>query len=104
MININLFLKIVLYLIGFSGILGLIRAIIGPRFTDRIVGINMIGTNGIIFTCILSVYLHEAFIMDVALVYALLSFLAVIILCRVVILHHKGRLMHMSDKEKKKYD
>jgi len=104
MIDTNTFLKVVLYIMGFCGILGLIRAIKGPRFTDRIVGINMVGTNGIVFTCILSVYLNEAFIVDVALVYALLSFLAVIILCRVVILHHKGRLMHMSDKEKKKYD
>lgn len=77
----------------------LVRAIKGPRFTDRLVGINMIGTIGVVFICMLSVYLREAFLVDVALVYTLLSFLTVVILCRVVMLHHQGRLLAKKREE-----
>lgn len=61
----------------------LIRAIKGPRITDRIVSINMIGTMVIIIICMLAVYLKESYLVDVAIIYAMISFLAVIVLCRV---------------------
>jgi len=79
----------------------LIRAITGKRFTDRVVAINMIGTMTVVFICILSVYLEETYLVDVALVYTLLSFLAVVVLCRVVTVHHKGRLLHKEREEQK---
>lgn len=63
--------------------LSLIRAIKGPRITDRIVSGNMIGTMIIITICMLSVYLKESYLVDIAIVYAMISFLAVIVLCRV---------------------
>jgi len=49
-------------------ILALIRAIIGPRFTDRIVAINMIGTEVIIIICVLAYLIGEQYLVDVALV------------------------------------
>lgn len=61
----------------------LIRAIKGPRITDRIVATNMIGTMVIIIICMLALYLKESYLVDVALVYAMISFLAVIVLCKV---------------------
>lgn len=80
--------------------LAFIRALRGPRFTDRIVAINMIGTMTTAIICILSAYLNETALVDVALVYTLLSFLAVVIVCHVVTLHHKGRELHLNDKKK----
>ena len=59
------------------------RAIKGPKITDRIVAVNMIGTLTIIIICILAVYLKESYLVDVALVYAMISFLAVVVLCKV---------------------
>ena len=82
----------------------LYKALRGPRYTDRMVCINMIATLGISFICILSVYLQEAYLVDVALVYAMLSFLAVIILCRIVTLYHKGWLLHKERREEEKSD
>lgn len=73
-----------------------IRAIKGPRFTDRIVAINMIGTMTTAIICILSAYLNEVWLIDVSLVYTLLSFLAVVIICHVVTLHHKGRELFLK--------
>ena len=61
----------------------LVRAIIGPRITDRIVAINMIGTMTIIIITIVSVLLHEEYLVDVAILYAMLSFLAVVVLTKV---------------------
>lgn len=74
------------------------RAVRGPRFTDRIVAINMIGTMTSASICILSGYLGQTSLVDVALVYSLLSFLAVVILSHVVTLHHKGRALNLKRK------
>ena len=69
-------------LIIFAVLIGimLIRAVIGPRITDRILSINMIGTMTICSIAILSGLLNEGYLTDVALIYAMLSFVAVLIL------------------------
>ena len=51
----------------------LLRAILGPRFTDRMIAVNVINTMVVAELVILSVRLREDFLVDVALVYALLS-------------------------------
>jgi multicomponent Na+:H+ antiporter subunit F len=78
------------------------RAVKGPRYTDRIVAVNMIGTMTTATICILAVYLNESALIDVSLVYTLLSFLAVVVMCHVVTLHHKGRLLFLSRKDDEK--
>ena len=60
----------------------LVRAVLGPRFTDRIVAVNVISTLVIAELVLLSVWLREDFLVDVALVFALLSFLAVVVVSR----------------------
>lgn len=61
----------------------LIRAILGPRITDRIVAVNMIGTMVIMMIAILAVLLGEDSLADVSLIYAMISFLAVVVLTKV---------------------
>lgn len=89
--TLKLVLEVSMLLLAIGMFLALIKAVIGPRFTDRIVAINMIGTMTTAMICILSAYLHQTSLVDVSLVYSLLSFLAVVIICRVVRLHHLGR-------------
>ena len=48
----------------------LVRAVLGPRFTDRIVAVNVISTLVIAELVLLSVWLREDFLVDVALVFA----------------------------------
>jgi len=60
----------------------LIRAIKGPRVTDRVIALNMIGTLVVMMICILSYLLEEAFLIDVAILYALLNMLVVVVLTR----------------------
>lgn len=86
---------IVLALLIFAA---LIRAVLGPRFTDRIIAVNVINTLVVALIAVLSVYMREDFLVDVALVYALLSFLTVVILSRMVTLREKRRKLHKKEK------
>lgn len=61
----------------------LIRCIIGPRISDRILAINITGTLTVIMVCATVVLLHEGYLADIALIYSMISFLAVIILSKV---------------------
>jgi multicomponent Na+:H+ antiporter subunit F len=52
----------------------LYRVVRGPTTQDRIVAINVVGTNTVIVIALVSVALGEYGYLDVALVYALLNF------------------------------
>ena len=76
---------IMLVAMGFLSVtifLCLVRAILGPRMTDRLVAVNIISIKGVVLILLLGQYLHDNQFMDIALVYSLLSFLAVVCLAR----------------------
>jgi len=94
-------------LIVFSLLIGamLIRSVIGPAITDRILSVNMIGTMIISCIAILSQYLKESYLADVALIYTMISFLSVLVLTCVFIPHHPvrsgfGKNVFLSGEEK----
>ena len=66
-------------------LLCLVRAIRGPKIADRIMASNMIGTLTVAVILLLAVYINESYIIDVALVYAVISFLAVIVITKIYI-------------------
>ena len=51
------------------------RAIVGPTTQDRVLAVNVLGTNTVVVLALLSVGLDESSLLDIALVYALLNFL-----------------------------
>lgn len=55
-----------------------IRGIAGPTSLDRVVVINVIGTKTVVIMVMMSFIYEEYFFVDVALVYALISFIATI--------------------------
>lgn len=77
-----LFLAALIFL-AIMVILCLIRAIIGPRIADRVVAVNMMGTMVMVMIAILALYLQEGYLVDICIIYAMISFLAVIILTKV---------------------
>ena len=79
----NIFLTIVLILLAVLVVLCLIRAVIGPRIADRIVAANMMGTMVIVMIAILAVMLDEGYLVDICIIYAMINFLAVIVLTKV---------------------
>ena len=76
----------------------LFRAIQGPRIADRIVSINMICTLTMTMICILAAMLGQGqYPIFVALIYALLGFLAVVVLCKV----YMGVALEEREKKEK---
>jgi len=69
----------------FIGILTCIcfwRAYLGPRFTDRVIAINIINTKLIIMIAVLSWLRRESSLLDISIVYAMVGFLAVVVLSK----------------------
>ena len=64
-------------------VLCFIRAVKGPSVADRVVAINMIGTQIICATGIVGLLIGAGYLADVAIIYAMISFLAVVVLCKV---------------------
>ncbi|WP_097028463.1 monovalent cation/H+ antiporter complex subunit F [Clostridium peptidivorans] len=60
------------------------RAIKGPSAADRLVAINVIGTKTIILILMISFLLKETYFIDVALVYALISFIASVVIANYI--------------------
>lgn len=76
----------------------LLRAIRGPRIADRVVGINMIGTIIIMMIAILALMLDEGYLADIAIIYALLSFLAVVVLVKIYIGVYRAQKMEEDER------
>ena len=85
----------VLIILAVMLLLCLLRAIIGPRIADRIVSVNMMGTMVMVMIGILAVMMEEGYLADICLIYAMISFLAVIVLTKV----YMG--VYLEKKEKK---
>ena len=78
----NIMLIIAMMFLSVTIFFCLVRAIKGPRMTDRLVAVNMISIKGVVLIVLLGEYLHDNQFLDISLVYTLLSFLAVICLAR----------------------
>lgn len=79
----DILLTAAIVVLGILSCFCLIRSIIGPRIADRIVAVNMIGTMTMMIIAILTVKMQEGFLADVAIIYAMISFLAVVVVVRV---------------------
>jgi len=78
----------------------LVRAILGPRFTDRIIAINLICTKTIILIAVLSYLLSDSGLLDIAVVYSMIAFLVVVVLSKCYIMpHHTNPVDLHSVKE-----
>lgn len=77
----------------------LIRAIKGPRIADRIVAVNMMGTMVMVIIATLAFVMKESYLVDICLIYAMVSFLAVIVITKVYIgVYEEKRQELQSDK------
>lgn len=70
----------ILFGLGIGVLFSLIRAIRGPRVADRVMGINMIGTLSLLAIAVIALYGKESWLLDVSLIYGMISFLAVAVL------------------------
>lgn len=85
----DLFLTAVLFFLALGLFFALIRAMRGPRTADRILGINMAGSLTTAMIAVLAVLLEQSWLLDVCLIYCMISLLAVIVLAKVRIAFHE---------------
>ena len=98
----EIFFNVVLGVQGVILFFCLIRSIIGPSVSDRIVAVNMVGTNTIAIIAVLAVKLGESYLADIGLIYAMVSFLAVVLLTKVYMgAYREKKLREQEEREKK---
>ncbi len=90
-----------LILLSFMLLACLIRAVRGPLIADRLVAVNMMGTMVMVIIAVLALMLKEGYLVDICLIYAMISFLAVVVLSKVYIgiyeeKHHQKE-SHIND-------
>jgi multicomponent Na+:H+ antiporter subunit F len=71
--------------------------VLGPRFTDRIVAVNVIGTKVILLIAALSFFLDKPYLLDICLIYTLMSFLAVVVLTNNYMATHERKAGQPAD-------
>ena len=77
--TLDVFTQIVLICLAILTLVCLIRAILGPKVSDRLVAVNALSTMVMVMIAVLAIRLNEGFLADVCLIYAMISFLAVIV-------------------------
>lgn len=95
---------IILIVLAFLIICCLIRAVMGPRIADRLVAVNMMGTMVMTVIAILALLMKEEYLVDICLIYAMISFLAVVVLTKVytgAYLEHKANLQGKENEVRK---
>ena len=75
----------------------LFRAVRGPSAADRVIAVNMTGTVTLMMIVLLTLLTGEGYFMDIALIYAMLSFLAVVLLCRISIGVYRAKKEREAD-------
>lgn len=81
----NVFITGVLLVLAIFCMLCLLKIIQGPGVADRLLAANMLGGIVNVMIVVLAFYLNESFLLDIVLVYALISFLAVVVLSQIYI-------------------
>ncbi|SHJ22804.1 monovalent cation/H+ antiporter complex subunit F [Hespellia stercorisuis] len=79
------FLIVVLIVLAIMALLCLLRSVLGPTVADRIIAVNMMSTMVIASIVILALLLEEPYLLDIALIYTLISFLAVVVLSQIYV-------------------
>ena len=101
----NILYTVALVVIGLLIIACLVRAIRGPRIADRVIAANMTGTLIVITICILSFLMNEGYLVDIAMIYTMLSFLAVVLLTKVYMgIYREKRRQESLAKEGEHHD
>ena len=77
-------------------LLCLFRAVKGPTIADRLVAANMMGTMVMVIIASLAFLMKESYLLDICLIYALISFLAVVVLSKVYIGVYKEKMANRS--------
>jgi len=64
--------------------LALVRALLGPTLYDRILAVNMFGTKTVLLIALFAFFSGRTDVLDIALIYALINFIGVVAVLKLV--------------------
>lgn len=94
----NQILMIAIGILAIFLLICLIRAIIGPSVSDRIVSVNMMGTIVMVIIAMLAIMMEEGCLVDICIIYAMISFLAVVALTKLYLGIYRKRKAREAEK------
>ena len=74
--------------------LAIVRAVLGPTVYDRILAVNVFGTKALLLIAVLGFLTKRPEFLDVAIVYALINFIATIAIMKFFRFAHLGHPHH----------
>jgi len=78
------YLEIILGLITILGVISSVRLIAGPSVWDRLLAFNLISSKIIMFITLYACLTQKSYLLDMAIVYALLGFMGIIMIAGIV--------------------
>ena len=75
-------------------LLAIVRAVLGPTIYDRILAINVFGTKAVLLIAVLGFLTERPDFLDIAIVYALINFIATIAIMKFFRFAHLGHPHH----------
>lgn len=63
---------------------GIIRVVVGPTIWDRLLGLNLISSKIIMAIIVFALMIQRTFLLDIAIVYALLGFIGSVLIARFI--------------------
>ncbi len=90
-------LELATYMILFAMLLALMSAIIGETVYDKILAVNIFGTVTVLFIALFGFMTERPDFLDIALVYALINFVATIAILKFFEYGDMGRSSHITE-------
>jgi len=87
----NTVLVVTTMLVFVTMLMALVRALKGPTIYDRIVAVNVFGTKTVLVVALISLLKGHSDLVDVALVYALINFIAIVAVLKLVAMGDLGK-------------
>ena len=77
-------MQIALTALAVLGIIAIVRMVLGPTIWDRLLTFNQLSTKVVVSMVFFSILTKQAFILDIAIVYTLFSFMSSVFIARFV--------------------
>ena len=90
--------EVATYLILFAMLLALISAIVGKTVYDKILAVNIFGTITVLFIALFGFLTERPEFLDIAIVYALINFIATVAILKFFEYGDMGRSSHINDE------
>ncbi|HIF51458.1 MAG TPA: pH regulation protein F [Thiotrichaceae bacterium] len=89
--------EVATYMILFAMFLALVSAIIGKSVYDKILAVNILGTITVLFIALFGFLTERPEFLDIALVYALINFIATVAILKFFEYGDMGRSSHLNE-------